>query len=83
MPDIEGLHSFQGSLMHSAQVDESVDFAGKRVAVLGIGSSGVQIVSNLSSTVTQLYTWIRSPTWITAGFAQRFAGINGGNYSCA
>jgi hypothetical protein len=68
--------------MHSAHTDESTNFKGKNVAVIGIGSSGIQIVSTLSSQVQQLYTWVRSPTWITAGFAQRFAGIDGGNYEC-
>lgn len=81
-PDIEGIRDFKGKLMHSAHADESTDFNGKKVAVIGIGSSGIQIVSTLSSQVQQLYTWVRSPTWITAGFAQRFAGINGGNYEC-
>jgi cation diffusion facilitator CzcD-associated flavoprotein CzcO len=68
--------------MHSANVKKSIDFTDKRVAVIGIGSSGIQAVSTLSAKVKQLYTWVRSPTWITAGFAQRFAGINGGNYKC-
>lgn len=29
-----------------------------------------------------LYTWVRSPTWITAGFAQEFAGKDGKNFYC-
>lgn len=68
--------------MHSAHTDESTDFKGKKVAVIGIGSSGIQIIATLASKVESLYTWVRSPTWITAGFAQRFAGIDGGNYTC-
>ncbi|KAJ5964122.1 uncharacterized protein N7479_003998 [Penicillium vulpinum] len=79
-PDIEGLHSFKGLLQHSAHYDESIDLTGKRVAVIGIGSSGVQLISSIAPTVEKLYTWIRSPTWITAGFAQKFAGPNGGNF---
>ncbi|KAK5275853.1 hypothetical protein LTR40_012392, partial [Exophiala xenobiotica] len=34
----------------------------------------------IASQVKQLYAWVKSPTWITAGFAQRFAGPNGGNF---
>ena len=52
----------------------------KRVAVIGVGSSGIQIISNIASQVQHLYTWMRSPTWITAGFAQKFAGPDGGNF---
>lgn len=43
-PDISGLHSFEGKLIHSAAWDHNADLAGKNVAVLGCGSSGVQIV---------------------------------------
>lgn len=81
-PDIKGLHSFQGTLVHSAAYDASLDLSGKRVAVVGIGSSGIQIVSKIASQVKQLYVWVRSPTWITAGFAQKFAGPNGANFHC-
>lgn len=49
---------------------------------MGTGSSGVQIVANIQSEVAKLYTWIRSPTWMTAGFAQKFAGPNGSNFDC-
>ncbi|KAK6380201.1 hypothetical protein LTS17_005390 [Exophiala oligosperma] len=80
-PDTKGLHSFKGVLQHSAHYDESLDLTGKRVAVIGIGSSGIQIISNIAHKVDRLYTWIRTPTWITAAFAQRFSGPGGGNFS--
>ncbi|RVX67654.1 hypothetical protein B0A52_08183 [Exophiala mesophila] len=79
-PEIEGLHSFEGKLTHSANYDTSIVLKDKRVAVIGIGSSGIQITSKIASEVGQLYTWVKTPTWITAGFAQRFAGPNGGNF---
>jgi cation diffusion facilitator CzcD-associated flavoprotein CzcO len=47
---------------------------------MGMGSSGIQIVSKIAGQVKKLYTWIRSPTWITAGFAMKFAGPNGANF---
>lgn len=43
-PDIPGLHSFKGDLVHSAAWTEDRDVRDKRVAVLGSGSSGIQIV---------------------------------------
>lgn len=79
-PDIKGLHSFQGVLEHTANYSEGQDLTGKRVAVVGIGSSGVQCISKIAPQVKQLYTWIKTPTWITAGFAQKFAGKNGANF---
>lgn len=46
-PDIPGLHSFKGDLIHSANWKKDYDLCGKRVAVLGCGSSGVQIVPSI------------------------------------
>jgi cation diffusion facilitator CzcD-associated flavoprotein CzcO len=46
-PAIPGLKSFEGSLLHSAQWDTEVEWADKRVAVIGNGSSGIQIVTAL------------------------------------
>ncbi|KAI8938623.1 hypothetical protein NX059_004495 [Plenodomus lindquistii] len=79
-PDIPGLHDFMGKLMHSANYEEGYDLTNKRVAVIGAGSSGVQIVASTQQKVGHLYHWIRSPIWITAGFAQSWAGKNGANF---
>ena len=79
-PDIKNLHSFQGVLEHTARYTEGRDLTGKRVAVIGIGSSGIQMISKIAPQVKQLYAWVRNPTWITAGFAQKFAGENGANF---
>ena len=81
-PKIKGLKSFKGKLCHTADYDESTELKGKKVAVIGIGSSGVQVIPNILEKVDHLYCWIRSPTWMTAGFAQKFAGPNGANYKC-
>jgi cation diffusion facilitator CzcD-associated flavoprotein CzcO len=80
-PKIEGLHSFKGPLMHTANWDDKVDLKGKKVLILGIGSSGVQLVPAILETVGQLYVVARSKTWITAGFAPKYAGENGKNFS--
>jgi cation diffusion facilitator CzcD-associated flavoprotein CzcO len=81
-PEIPGLHDFKGKLMHSAHYEEGYDLLSKRVAVIGAGSSGVQIVAAVQKKVDHLYHWIRSPIWITAGFAQTWAGQNGANFRC-
>ncbi|KAL1969601.1 hypothetical protein VTN77DRAFT_8154 [Rasamsonia byssochlamydoides] len=80
-PDIQGLSDFQGTLCHTARYDENTVLDGKRVAVIGTGSSGIQVIANIASKVSKLYTWIRSPTWITQGFAQKWAGPNGANFA--
>ncbi|KAJ5808608.1 hypothetical protein N7474_009877 [Penicillium riverlandense] len=78
-PNIAGIDTFKGRLFHTAAYEEGYDLKGKRVAVIGSGSSGVQVVASIYPEVSKLYTWVRSPTWITAGFAQKFAGPDGAN----
>ncbi|KAK8042096.1 hypothetical protein PG993_006619 [Apiospora rasikravindrae] len=63
-PDIEGLQTFQGQLVHTASWPENFDHAGKTVAVIGNGSSGVQLVPTIQPDVKKLYHCVRTPTWI-------------------
>ncbi|KAF2865692.1 hypothetical protein BDV95DRAFT_506385 [Massariosphaeria phaeospora] len=60
-PNIPGLDLFKGKLMHSAKWDNTYDLAGKRVAVIGGGSSAVQIIPNIQARVGKLYAFLRSP----------------------
>lgn len=46
-PNIPGIDTFKGKLMHSARWDAKYDLKGKTVAVIGGGSSAVQIVPNI------------------------------------
>ncbi|KXJ91617.1 cyclohexanone monooxygenase [Microdochium bolleyi] len=64
-PQIEGLHSFKGDLMHSAAWDGSKNWADKCVAVLGNGSSAIQIIPQIQKTASKLTSFMRGPTFIT------------------
>lgn len=68
-PDIEGLKDFKGSLVHSAAWPESFDHKGKRVAVIGAGSTGIQIVPAMQPDVAQLYHYIRGRNWVSPRFS--------------
>lgn len=80
-PEIKGLENFTGALAHSADFDRSVPIEGKKVAVFGAGSSGVQIVASIQNRAEHIYHWIRSPIWISAGFGADYAGPNGANFN--
>jgi len=67
-PEISGLHDFKGKLVHSATWDNSYDWEGKKVAVIGNGSSGIQIVPAMQPKVEKLVTYVRNPTWISVNF---------------
>ena len=63
-PAIEGLTDFSGDVMHTARWDTSIDLTGKRVAIVGTGASGVQVVPELASTAAQLTAFQRTPPWM-------------------
>ena len=63
-PDIEGLESFAGAKFHSARWDHSVPIAGRRIALIGTGSTGCQIVAEIADVVDKLYVFQRSAQWI-------------------
>ena len=79
-PDIKGLNTFAGALIHSAHWDHTWSAQGKNVGVIGNGSSAVQIVPKLQPLCKELQVFIRSPTWITPGFASQHAGPGGTNF---
>ena len=64
VPEIPGLSDFGGRYFHSARWDHSVALQGKRVGVIGNGSTGVQIVSAVAKTAGRLVHFLRSPQWI-------------------
>jgi len=64
MPRIEGVESFQGQSCHTARwPHEPVSFAGKRVAVIGTGATGVQTISEVAKTAGHLTVFQRTPNW--------------------
>lgn len=77
-PSIPGLHDFGGKLVHSANWPSDWDYKGLKVAVVGNGSTGIQIVPSLQPHVKELVHIIRSPTWVTPGAASRYPSLIGG-----
>ena len=64
-PEIEGIESFRGECYHTGTwPHEPVDFTGKRVAVIGTGSSGVQASTAIVDLVAQLTVFQRTPTFV-------------------
>ena len=64
MPKIPGVESFKGKSCHTARwPHEGVDFAGKRVAVIGTGATGVQTIQEVAKTAGHLTVFQRTPNW--------------------
>ncbi|PVH69706.1 FAD/NAD(P)-binding domain-containing protein [Cadophora sp. DSE1049] len=72
-PDIDGLHSFKGKLLHTADWDTSYDWTGKKVAVIGNGSSAIQVVPKVRKTAKELVNYFRNPTWVVPNLLQDVA----------
>jgi len=68
--------------MHSAAWDDSYDLTGKTVAVIGGGSSAVQVIPSIQPKAKKLIPYLRSPVWITAGFGAKYAAPGGVNFQC-
>jgi len=63
-PQFEGLDSFQGEWVQTARWPErEVRLSGRRVAVIGTGSSGVQAVTAIAPHAAQLYVFQRTPNY--------------------
>jgi cation diffusion facilitator CzcD-associated flavoprotein CzcO len=64
-PSIPGLRSFAGHITHSARWDHNYDYSNKRIAVIGNGSSGIQIVPQMQKLPgTTVKNFIRGPAWV-------------------
>ncbi|MBB5687878.1 flavin-containing monooxygenase [Sphingobium boeckii] len=72
MPDYKGIDTFQGEAFHSSRWPrdqdgkaKNIDFAGKRVGVIGTGATGVQIIPIVAETAQDLFVFQRTPNWCT------------------
>jgi len=63
-PALPGLDRFEGNAFHTANWDHSDDLTGKRVALLGSGATGVQVVPEIQPLVSKLHLFQRTPPWV-------------------
>jgi cation diffusion facilitator CzcD-associated flavoprotein CzcO len=64
LPDVPGLHDFEGKVFHSATWDHDYDLAGKTVAVIGTGASAIQFVPQIQPQVAKLHLFQRTAPWV-------------------
>ncbi len=63
-PDIPGIDTFAGRIIHTAAWDDSYSLEGRRVGIIGTGSTGVQVIPELAKEVSELTVYQRTPIWV-------------------
>lgn len=64
IPDIKGANTFRGPSFHTADWPADVDLTDKRVAVIGAGASGFQLVPAIADITQQVDVYQRTPQWM-------------------
>ena len=65
MPDIPGIETFAGKVIHTTRWDDSYDLNGKKAAVIGTGATAVQLIPEIAPTVSELTVYQRTAIWVT------------------
>lgn len=71
-PDIPGFDDFRGARLHSARWDPTVPLEGKRVGVIGTGSTAVQLIPPVARRAARLHVFQRTANWVLPRFERRY-----------
>jgi cation diffusion facilitator CzcD-associated flavoprotein CzcO len=69
-PDFPGIKSFAGRVVHPQKWSDDIDYAGKRVVVIGSGATAVTLVPEMAASAAHVTMLQRSPTYVVARPAQ-------------
>ena len=69
-PDFQGTERFAGQIVHPQQWTDDIDYAGKRVVVIGSGATAVTLVPSMAQTAAHVTMLQRSPSYVVALPAQ-------------
>ena len=64
IPDFKGRDTFKGKSFHTNNWDQSYDYKGKRVAIIGSGASAAQVIPAIAPDVDHLHVFQRTPHWV-------------------
>jgi len=64
-PRFENQEAFRGRILHPARWPDDFDAKGKRVAILGNGSTGVQLLAPIAAQAERVHVFQRTPQWIS------------------
>ncbi|MFD4459841.1 flavin-containing monooxygenase [Nocardia sp. NPDC058480] len=65
-PEFPGQADFKGRIVHPQHWPEDLDYAGKKVVVIGSGATAITLIPSMADTAAHVTMLQRSPTWIQA-----------------
>ncbi|MCH9731192.1 MAG: NAD(P)/FAD-dependent oxidoreductase [Actinomycetia bacterium] len=74
-PDIPGLESFTGKVFHTTAWDHDYEMSGRRVAVIGTGSTAAQVIPEIAPRVGHLTVFQRSAGWVIPRIDWRISAV--------
>lgn len=76
LPDIPGIETFAGRILHSARWDSAFDAAGQRIGVIGTGSTASQLIPPLAQRAAWLGVFQRTANWVLPRLDRRYGAID-------
>jgi cation diffusion facilitator CzcD-associated flavoprotein CzcO len=72
-PDIPGITSFAGKVIHTTAWDDDYDLDNRRIAIIGTGATAVQLIPELAKKAADLTVYQRTPIWVVPKIDFRFS----------
>ena len=72
-PQINGLNEFQGTMFHTARWDDEASLEGKKIGVIGNGSTSVQMFPKLQKLASSIALFQRTPQWVLPVFDKEYS----------
>jgi cyclohexanone monooxygenase len=72
MPDVEGIGSFAGPILHTSDWRDDIELRGRRVAMIGTGATAIQLAPHLAEFSAHLTIFQRTPIWLLPKPPMRF-----------
>ena len=72
-PEIPGITSFAGKVIHTTAWDDDYDPQNRRVAIIGTGATAVQLIPELARKAADLTVYQRTPIWVVPKIDVRFS----------
>ncbi|KAF1929971.1 putative monooxygenase [Didymella exigua CBS 183.55] len=74
-PNVPGLDTFHGPILHPAEWDNRINFHQKHISIIGTGSSAVQMLPSLASVASSVTVYQRNPHWVLPKLSPDFGRI--------